>query len=488
LSTKSLIYVSFLPEIILGAFALLIMCVDPFLKKREKVFSTIISIFAIVVAFISNLLFLSRDASLITFNGMIYFDFYSNLLRGLFLLIGFLVSLFAFKYIEREDLFPGEFSSLLLFALIGMDLMAISANLIMTFIGLEILSMSTYILAGFKRKNLKSNESALKYFILGGVSSAILLYGISFLYGFTGTLSYRGIANVLSKGSGFIGSPLLFLGMGMILVGFGFKIALAPFHVWTPDVYEGAPTVVSGFMSVGPKAAGYAALLRIVFQIFPFTLPLWRELFVYSAILTMLIGNLGAIIQKNVKRLLGYSSIAHAGYMLLGIIAADVMGMSGIIFYLFAYLFMNLGAFGVISIFEGKGEKFVTIDDYRGIGFKYPQLTFPLSIFLLSLAGIPLTAGFVGKFVLFGAALMENHMGLVLIAILASLISVYYYLKVIVYMFMKSPIIEGEEIEVRYSGVALFSVLVCAFFVLYLGLFPSYLLNLSKEAVVFLGI
>ncbi len=483
-----LIYISFLPEIILALFGIIIMCVDPFLKKRDKVFSNIASLFGIVIAFIFNLLYISSNVSVITFKGMIFFDFYSGLLRGLFLIIGFIVSLFAFKYIEREELFPGEFSALLLFALIGMDLMAISANLIMTFIGLEILSISTYILAGFKRKDLKSNESALKYFVLGGVSSAILLYGMAFIYGITGTLSYKGISDIISRDSSFLNNPVLFLGMGLILVGFGFKIALAPFHIWTPDVYEGAPTVVSGFMSVGPKAAGYAALLRIIFQIFPFTLPLWKEILIYSAILTMFIGNLGAIIQKNVKRLLGYSSIAHAGYMLLGIIAADVMGKSGILFYLFAYLFMNLGAFGVISIFEGKGGNYTTIDDYRGIGFKYPQLTFPLSIFLLSLAGIPLTAGFIGKFVIFGAAIMENHMGLVLFAILASLISVYYYLKVIVFMFMKSPLIEDEELTVKYSNLAVFSVLLCAFFVIYFGIFPSHLLSLSKEAILFLGI
>jgi len=364
--------------------------------------------------------------------------------------------------------------------------MVTGADLIMTFVGLEILSIATYVLAGFRRRDPRSNESGMKYFFMGAFSSAILLYGIALIYGAAGSTNYGAVLRFMSAFTHVADLPLLLaLGIGLVVAGFSFKVAAAPFHVWTPDVYEGAPTPVTAFMSVGPKAAGFAALIRILFQLVPPDQPVWTQLLLVSAVLTMLVGNLGAIPQRNIKRLLAYSSIAHAGYLLIGLVTASATGLAAMLFYFAAYLLMNIGAFAVVTLVSGPGETRVAIDDYRGLGFRQPILSFPLTVCLVSLAGIPATAGFIGKFFLFSAAMERELYTLVIIAILNSLVSVYYYLRVVVVMFMQEP---GEPEAVKIPAAAGIVIVACGVLTIVLGLFPSPLLQASSDAILsFLG-
>lgn len=470
-----------LPEIILCLAGIIVMVVDPFLGRENKSFGGAFALLGFALSALAAIgLPTSRSLS---FSDMVSSDPYGVFFRVFFCAVGVLLAIGAQSYLKRLKLPTGEFFALLLFATAGMNIMALSTNLILTFIGLEILSIATYVLAGFRRDDPSSNESGIKYFFMGSFSSAILLYGIALIYGTAHSLAYRDIVAYTSTFTNWTSIPLIFgLGIGFILVGFGFKISAAPFQVWAPDVYEGAPTPITTFLSVGSKMAGFAALVRILFQIVPGEMGIWAQLLLVSSILTMFIGNLGALTQRNIKRMLAYSSIAHAGYILIGIVAANELGISAILFYAVAYALMNIGAFTIIAIMSGRDDRRVTLDDYKGIGFKYPQLTFPLTICLISLAGIPATAGFIGKFFLFSAAVEEKMYALVVIAVLASLMSIYYYLRVVVYMFMY----EGDsamEVEVAPSASAV--VLICSLLIIWFGLFPSWLLNVSRMAVDF---
>ena len=315
-----------------------------------------------------------------------------------------------------------------------MMLMAAGGNLVTIFLGVEILSIPIYILAGLFREDVKSNEAALKYLLLGGFSSAFLLFGIAMLYGGTGTFYLADLAKII-KASGM--NTLTYMGLGLIIVGFGFKVSMAPFHMWTPDVYEGAPTSITAFMSVGTKAAAFAAFLRIFMEVFPSVKVDWDMLLWVVAVATMTIGNLTALAQTNIKRMLAYSSIAHAGYILIGMIAGNQLGATGILYYLLAYTLMNLGAFGVIILVARKKDNYLNIYDYSGLGFQYPGLAAVMTVFMFGLVGMPPTAGFIGKFYIFSAAVQAGYIWLVLIGVLNSLISVYYYLRITVIMYMK---------------------------------------------------
>jgi NADH-quinone oxidoreductase subunit N len=407
---------------------------------------------------------------------MFVVDNFSVFFQWLFFVIAGVCSIISMRFNERESISRGEYYALLLFACSGMSLMAASADLILTFLGIEILSIATYILAGFKRGDVQSNESSLKYFLLGSFATAFLLYGIALIYGGSGSTSYQTIRELASL-QGKVQTTTL-IGMGLLLVGFGFKVALVPFHSWAPDVYEGAPTPVTAFMAVGPKAAGFAALMRILVQALPFLAQKWGAILWLLAILTMTLGNVVAVLQTNVKRMLAYSAIAHAGYILVGIVSNSDMGFSAVLFYLIIYTVMNLVAFSIILSFSRKGDSRVYLDDYAGLGRKAPFAAAALTLSLASLAGIPLTGGFIGKFYLFSAAIQKGYVGLAIIGVLNSVVSVYYYFRLLIAMYMREPRDESPELE-PIDWPVRFIIALGALGILWLGILPGFILNLA---------
>ncbi|OLE52639.1 MAG: hypothetical protein AUG51_17205 [Acidobacteria bacterium 13_1_20CM_3_53_8] len=490
-----------LPELIVCTAGVIVMMVDAFARPRQRWMTGGLALVGLVAAMAASFWMWSgwagpREA----FHGMIVLDELRLGFTFIALLVSALTVLVSMVWVEGENLPAGEFHSLLLFATSGMMLMASGGDLVIIFLGLEILSIATYVMAGFRRTDLRSNESSLKYFILGSFSSAFLLYGIALVYGATatrtglaGTTNIAEIANRLDVS---LYPPLLFAGAAMMLVGFGFKIATAPFHVWTPDVYEGAPTPVTAFMAAGPKAAGFASFLRVFVFGFPFVATVasvqgqihaaWLGALVVLAIITMTIGNVGAIVQNNVKRMLAYSSIAHAGYALVGFVAAGATGdpvfkseaLSSVAFYMLTYAVMNLGAFAVVTLIARSGDRRTDFEDYNGIGFQSPGLAFTLSLFMLSLLGLPLTAGFMGKIMVFRAALNAGYYSLVVIAVLNTAISAYYYLRLIIVMFFRERTTSWSAPRVPASVIVVLIITVLGVF--YLGLFPNRVLDAFK--------
>jgi NADH-quinone oxidoreductase subunit N len=464
------------PLLIIVVGALLVLLLEVFVRRENKSYLGFLSIAFLTGGAYFCVRFWNRDYSY--FKQSLYLDRLALFFALLFCLAVAFVILLSLKYISSQGVNHGEIYALFLLALSGMMIMTSSSNLLVIFLGLEVLSVSCYSLAGLKRKDQKSGEAALKYFLLGSFATSFLVLGLAFLYGGCQSLEISAVIEFfrLSAGPGLI--PLV--GLALVLIGFGFKIALVPFHMWTPDVYEGAPTCVTAFFSVGPKAAGFAVFVRILFDIWPTSsranLIFWA-LWVIS-VLTMVVGNLVALRQTNVKRILAYSSIAHAGYILVAILARD---NASLVFYLTAYLFMNIGAFAAVIGLSRKGQEFLDLEDYAGIGFKYPWLGATFAVFLLSLAGFPPTAGFLAKFLVFSAAVRANLVPLVIIGVLASLVSVFYYLRIVVYMYMREP---SRELDIDIENPALFLVLfLCLYGVLQLGVFPGNILALIRQAV-----
>lgn len=338
--------------------------------------------------------------------------------------------------------------------------------------------MSVYILTGVLPGNQKSSEGALKYLVLGGFSSAIFLYGAALLYGSAGSLGLPAIMKYMQSGNA---SSLAFVGTGLLLIGFGFKVGAVPFHMWTPDVYEGAPTPITGFMSVGVKAAAFAAFVRVFFDALPAFQADWTQILWMVAFLTMILGNLAALVQDNIKRMLAYSSIAHAGYILVGMVAGNEQGTAGVLYYLLAYTFTNIGAFGVVALVGRKGEANVLIDDYRGLANQNPLLALAMSVFMFSLAGMPPTAGFVGKFAIFGAAVSQGYIWLVVVGVLTSAASVFYYFRVVMKMYMEVPDRTPARLEFDPGMLVALGIAVVA--VLYIGIFPTTYLDLALKSV-----
>jgi NADH-quinone oxidoreductase subunit N len=480
------------PEIIVGVAGVVVMLLDAFARRKERVLTASVSIVALVAAgFASIWLQVAWTGPHVAFNGMILLDELRLSFTLIFVLVSILTLLVSVIWIKSENLPAGEFYALLLFATCGMMLMASAGDLVIVFLGLEILSIATYVMAGFRRSDVRSNESSLKYFILGSFASAFLLYGIALIYGATATETLPGTTNIATIASRLDHSlypPLLFAGAAMMLVGFGFKIATAPFHVWTPDVYEGAPTPVTAFMAAGPKAAGFASFMRVFLFGFPiaaaastagYSHKTWLAALSIMAALTMTIGNVIAIAQDNVKRMLAYSSIAHAGYALVGFVAAGATAdpeqrsaaITAVAFYLLTYAIMNMGAFAVVTLIARRGDRATRVEDYNGIGFVSPVLAFCLSLFLLSLLGMPLTAGFMGKILVFSAALRQGYVWLVVIGVLNTAVSAYYYLRLIIVMFFRERGSEwtGPRIPATITAALIITVLG----VFYLGIFPG---------------
>jgi NADH-quinone oxidoreductase subunit N len=493
-----------LPETIVAVAGVLVMLADAFLHRKNQRWTTgALSLLGLAAAAGACVWLWNGvpEASDTTFGGMIVLDRLRLSFTFVFIVVSALTVLLSMIWVEWERLPAGEFHSLLLFATVGMMLMASGGDLVIIFLGLEILSIATYVMAGFRKTDRRSNESSMKYFILGSFSSAFLLYGIALIYGATatanggaGTTNIREIAERLDAS---LYPPLLYAGAALLLIGFGFKIATAPFHVWTPDVYEGAPTPVTAFMAAGPKAAGFASFMRVFLFAFPFVAAgaasqgaqlhaVWIQALWLIAVLTMTVGNVVALVQTNVKRMLAYSSIAHAGYALVGFIAAGATGdsierreaIAAVVFYLLAYAVMNLGAFAVVTLIARSGDRRTAIEDYNGIGFRAPVLAYSLALFLLSLIGIPLTAGFMGKVMVFRAALNQGYVWLVVIGVLNSAVSVYYYLRLIVVMFFRERTTEWNAPRIPASvGIALVLTVLGVF---YLGIFPGHVLDVLR--------
>jgi len=463
------------PLLIIVGGALLILILEVFLKKEKKDYLGYISVVVLIGSIFAGLKFWNQSLSY--FKGKLLLDNFALFFFFILAISTILVTLISLKYLILQNANHGEYYSLLLLSLSGMMIMVSSSDFLIIFLGLEVLSISSYALAGLKRGDHLSSEAAAKYFLLGSFASAFIVFGLALLYGASGSTEISEFIHVLS------GQPVSLLavaGLGLIIVGLGFKIAVVPFHMWTPDVYQGSPTPVTALFSVAPKAVGFAVLMRI-FQ------PYWRTALdtevVFAAlwiiaVLTMVIGNLIALRQTNVKRILAYSSIAHAGYLLVAILTRD---HSSLLFYLAVYLFMNIGAFSAIIALSKKDKEYLELEDYAGIGFKYPWIGATFSIFLFSLAGFPPTGGFLAKFYVFSSAVREGLISLVVIAVLASLISVFYYLRIIIFMYMKEP---TREISIHTENPALFFVLFfCLYGVLQLGIFPGNVLVFIKQAV-----
>jgi NADH-quinone oxidoreductase subunit N len=481
------------PELIIGIAGVIVMMVDAFARREQRWLTGSLSIVSLLAAFVMSVwLWTAWPAQRSAFNGMIVLDELRLSFTLIFLIVALLTILISSIWLETEKLPAGEFHSLLLFATSGMMLMASAGDLVIVFLGLEILSIATYVLAGFRRTDIRSNESSLKYFILGSFASAFLLYGIALIYGATATATLPGTTNIATIASRLDQSlypPLLLAGAAMLLVGFGFKIATAPFHVWTPDVYEGAPTPVTAFMAAGPKAAGFASFMRVFVFGFPLATAVvstsgyahkaWLGALAIMAVLTMTVGNVVAIVQNNVKRMLAYSSIAHAGYALVGFVAAGAAttpedrsaALSAVAFYLLTYAIMNMGAFAVVTLIARRGDLQTNVDDYNGIGFASPVLAFSLSLFLLSLLGMPLTAGFMGKIFVFSSAVKQGYTWLVVIGVLNTAISAYYYLRLIIVMFFRER--TGTWELPRLPASVAIALLLTIIGVFYLGLFPG---------------
>jgi len=496
---------AFLPEAIIAVMACAVLLIDVFTRK-EKGWNlapnlTIVALLLTGAAIIPNLL--SHHANY-TFAGMFVQDGFSNFCKLIFVLSGILVVLLAEKNLGVNGVDEGEFYCLLLFSTLG-EMVLVSANdLMMLFLGMELMSLAIYCLAGYTRFDERSNESAVKYFVLGAISTCVMAYGMSLLYGITGATALKTDANLVANGIQTVGiaeffanggeysHALLIFAIVMTVSGFAFKIAAAPFHMWTPDVYEGAPTSVTAFMSIGPKVAGVAALGRLLLIGLPAAVNDWMALLAALAFLSMTVGNLAALMQTSLKRMLAYSSIAHAGYLLVGLagMAGESAshhdgglsyGLFAILFYAFTYIFMNIGAFGMIVLHEREGHRAENISDFSGLSATNPGLAVAMMIFMFSLAGIPPAIGFVGKLFIFTSAVNANLKWLAVAGVLNSAMSAYFYLKVVVVMYFQEP--PAERIAAASNRKVGFAVAACAVLSLGLILVPGPILNMAKESV-----
>ena len=460
------------PEIILCATGIFVMLLDPFLRAAWKRALGWFSLAGAVGALAS--LYLVWQHRGVAYGGLIRADEFSIFVHAIVIVVAILATLGSMQYLENERIQRGEFYALLLFATAGMGVLGSAGELITAFLGLEMSSISSYILAGFRKTSLKSNEASMKYFILGSFATAFFLYGIAMVYGATGTTIMTGIQQALANSPP---SSLLALGLAMMFVGLGFKVVAAPFQIYAPDVYEGAPTPVTAVLASGPKAATFALMLRIFYTGFGAAGHLWFWAIWISAVLSMCIGNFAALTQTNVKRMLAYSSIAHAGYILVAFAASTEVGIAAVLFYLAAYALMKLGAFLVVAHVGGPGERRLEIRDFAGLGTQQPALAACFSLFLLSLLGLPATGGFLGKFYAFQAALDAHIVWLVVIAAINSIVGSYYYLRVIVAMYFWDPQKEFQPIAVT-PAIATALVLAAAG-IIYLGIFPSRVMHFA---------
>jgi len=473
-------WLSILPVLILSSWGMLLLLVDLFVSKQRSVALGWLSMVGLAGA-------LAAEAGLwgnrwIGFGGMVVLDSLSTFIG----IVGLLAALFtvwvSLNYIRDRGIERGEYYALLLFSTSGILLMAQATNLVIVFLGLELLSIPLYVLAGFARPQQDSEEAALKYFLLGAFATGFLVYGIALVYGATGTTDLVGVAKAAQTGRN---ATLLLMGAGLLIVGLGFKVAAVPFHMWTPDVYEGSPTPVTGFMSVGAKAAGFAALLRVFLFGLEAVQVDWIPVLAILSALTMVVGNVVALVQTNLKRMLAYSSIAHAGYILMGVAAGPKSGgLEAVMFYLLTYVFTNIGAFAVLAVFARREGEDQTFHQYTGVGRKHPWLAAAMALFMFSLIGMPPTGGFWGKYYLFLAAVNGGLGWLALVGLLTSVISAFFYLRVIVDMTMREP--ERQSPDRIYPALVT-TLAVTALGTVALGVWPGPWLQLAQAGLKWFG-
>lgn len=479
-----------LPEIVLTAGSLVLLIADIFTPRDRQGVLAWVAMGVIAATTIALLPF--ATANVTVSRGLIAVDGFAFFFKLLFLLSAALTILMSPKYLQIEGAPAGEYYFLILCATLGMMVMAGGVDLVTIFIGLETMAVSFYILTGFLKPDRRSNEAAVKYFLLGAFSLGILLYGMSLLYGLSGSTQLRTIATQLATGGGGL---MLVLAVILVVAGVGFKIAAVPFHMWAPDVYEGAPTPVTAFLSVGSKAASFAMLLRIFLEGLPafstaglgvlFGSPLgWTTFFYVLAVVTMTVGNLAALTQSNMKRLLAYSSIAHAGYLLIGVVAATPRGVAAMLIYLFIYAFMQLGAFAIVIMLRREDQVGDELKDLSGLYFRRPGAAVAMLVFMLSLGGIPPTAGFMGKFWLFGAAIESGYVWLAIIGVLNSAISLYYYVRVVVFMWIKEDAI-GAPVRLAPGVAAVLAIAVAG--TIAVGIYPAPLFSIAEQSAAALG-
>ncbi len=446
-----------IPEMFLVCIGLFLIGLDVFAPKRRELLPWLT-----VIGCLAALVMVAGEKNIVGFEGMILADSYASFFKVICLLGVILAALMSEHFRRTEGLQQGEYYSLMIFSAVGMLLMASAGDLMVLYLGLELMALSIYCLVGLPRNDGRSAEAAMKYLLMGGFASAILLYGISLVYGLTGTTDIAQIAKYTVTGN-LLENPALLAGLGFMISAFCFKVAIAPFHFWTPDVYEGAPTAITAFMSVGPKAAGFAVFGRVLFTGFPQFHDQWGILLSSLALLTMAIGNITALSQTSIKRMLAYSAVAHAGYSLLGVLSGTAEGLSATMTYLLTYGFMNMGAFAILVLLASPGKRRESLEDYKGLAKTNPMAAFLMLIFMFSLTGIPPTAGFIGKFYLLKAALGAGYTMTVIGLVVFSSISAFFYLRVVRYMYMSDP---QEDISLDFTpgisavlGIALLGVL-----------------------------
>lgn len=477
--------VALLPELTLTAAALVVLLAGVGGGARRHGGLAVLALASLgATAIALKIAVEASQSGRVFFSGMFVLDHFAVFFKVIFLLTAALAILMSLHYLQLYDYRPGEYHALVLLATVGMMVMASGTNLASIYVGLELMALSTYVLAGYFRREVKSHEAATKYFVLGALSSGVLVYGLSLLYGELGTLDLAAAAQALG---GREVSPTLLTALALLACGFLFKVAAVPFHMWTPDVYEGAPTPITAFMSVGPKAAAFAIFVRVFLGGLEALSPYWVWLVGGSAALTMVWGNLAALTQDNVKRMLAYSSIAHAGYALLGLLAGGEAGVQSVLLYMLVYLVSNLGAFGFVILLESRGFAGETVSDYAGLARRQPWAAFGMLLFLLSLGGIPPTAGFMGKLYVFAAAVKAGYVWLVVLAVLMSAVSLYYYLRIAMQMYLREGV-DAEGVELLAAPWTARAIAACGVFVLVIGVYPAPFAAAARATAALVGV
>ena len=470
-------YYQLMPFIILGIGIIVSVIIEVSLRESEKILSWLSVILFLTVAVDS---LYNIDKSFVLFGGMLAVGGKPAVFHFIFNIGAMLVVLSSMDYLKKYGSYYGEYYILVQSSVLGMMTMASAQDLLIVFLGLELMSICFYVLAGINRKKLSANEASMKYFLLGAFATGFVVYGIALIYGTTGSTSLR---NIMENFSIYSTDIIFIMGFVLLLIGFSFKVAAVPFHMWVPDVYQGSSTTVTGLMSTGGKAAAFSVLIILLTAVFAFnSANVFKPYFAAISALSMILGSIIAISQTNLKRMLAYSSISHAGYMLIGLAAGNSYSIAGVIFYLAVYTFMNLGAFGIISIVEGENDTRITLDSFAGLNSKSPVLAALMAVFMFSLAGIPPLAGFFGKYYVFIGAIQAHLTWLAIVGVLTSVISVYFYIRVVVYMYFRDQV---EDFKITLSSFGLSAVVISALLIIIFGIIPDLLLNVITSVINF---
>ena len=466
-----------IPMLCVALAGLVVLLAEAFRGRDEKMPIGGLAIIGLIGAGAASVLLWNRNA---TSFGVVTADNFSLFVNMVLVAVGILTVIFSSQTIDRDRIPAGEYYAIMLFAIVGMMLMGQATDLLVIFLALETMSIAVYVLTGIRREQQQSTEAAFKYFLLGAFASAFFLYGVAFLYGVTGSTSLDRIGSVIAAQS-MSGNPMILLGVGLLIVGFAFKVAAVPFHMWSPDAYEGAPAVVTGFMSTGVKAAAVAAFVRVFLSALEPMIAEWAPVLWVIAAATMILGTVVGVAQTSLKRMLAYSSIAHGGYLMAGLVAGNDVGKAAILFYLAAYALTNLGAFGVIALLGTRERANDDLRDYAGLFKSHPALAVLMTFFLLSLGGFPPTAGFIAKWYVFSAAVGSGYYGLAIIGVLSSVVSVFFYLRIVVMMFMTDR--DARPVPAPISGVAFAGLILSLIGVLYLGVLPSAVIDFAQASI-----